>query len=88
MLRSDHKSDKNTQTRWRHYIPATQMEELHECVTLLCLFFAYGFGALVALFLVVVTFIVAIVLLVRRVWRYARATKAATQKGDAKKKLA
>jgi hypothetical protein len=68
-------------------VPLAQMEELHECVTLVCLFFAFGVGALYALLFAGLALLVLVVCLARRLCA-ARRSPAASRADGGKVKRA
>jgi len=52
--------------RWQYFVPLVLPQELHECVTLLCLFFAFGLAAICALLVAILTVLVLVTCLVRK----------------------
>jgi hypothetical protein len=60
------------QQRWRHFEPLAQAEELHECVTLVCRYFAFGLGAVYFLVFVIVALLALAVCLARRLYSALR----------------
>jgi hypothetical protein len=65
---------KQQQQRWRHFEPLAQAEELHECVTLVCRYFAFGLGAVYFLVFVILALLALAVCLARRLYSAIRTT--------------
>lgn len=64
--------DQQQQQRWRHFEPLAQAEELHECVTLVCRYFAFGLGAVYFLVFVILALLALAVCLARRLYSALR----------------
>ncbi|ELR11273.1 glycerophosphodiester phosphodiesterase family protein [Acanthamoeba castellanii str. Neff] len=68
-------SNQQQQQRWRHFEPLAQAEELHECVTLVCRYFAFGLGAVYFLVFVILALLALAVCLARRLYSAIRTTR-------------